>query len=98
MKSHELDRIKETLSDDDSPEEGDIMIQDTYRAAGVYQYGKRIIPIGNSAIDYPVDGLYARIAEHMKKTQFWPNVWWVTDHGLWLDKDFIAYAAKPANC
>lgn len=54
------------------PEEGDITTEDHKR---YFQYGRMILNLGGD-----VDHI-AALREHMDGSQFWPNVWFISDHG-----------------
>ncbi len=54
------------------PEEGDITTEDHCR---FYQDGKLILDLDEDA-DH-----VAALLEHMEQDGFWPNVWFVSDHG-----------------
>ena len=54
------------------PEEGDYTTTDHLN---FYQYGKLALNVAEG------DPWAHRLAEVMKDEGFWPNVWWISDHG-----------------
>jgi hypothetical protein len=54
------------------PEEGDYTTGDHCK---FYQYGKLVLTVG------PDDDHIAALKAHMEEAQFWPNAWFVSDHG-----------------
>ena len=57
------------------PEEGDLITEDHAR---FYQDGKLVVEVRPRAHDRV---LWTALDAHMKKTNFYPNVWFVSDHG-----------------
>ena len=61
--------------DDDTPhepEEGDITTEDHRH---FYQYGKLVLTVGEDVDHKPA------LREFMKREKFWPNCWFISDHG-----------------
>lgn len=62
------------------PEEGDYLTEDHIR---FYQYGKLVVEV-------PLDkersykDWRSFVKAHMDKGKFWPNVWFISDHGNYL--------------
>lgn len=56
----------------DEPEEGDITTEDHRR---FYQYGKLVLDLDED------DDHEAAVREFMERSKFWPNVWFISDHG-----------------
>jgi hypothetical protein len=54
------------------PEEGDYTTDDKRT---FYQYGKLVVEAGDEQDWRDIVG------EHMDAHQFWPNVWFISDHG-----------------
>lgn len=77
----EDDEDEEDGDDSDGPSEeaGDIVIGQDDRSA--YQYGKEIARVSQADKDIDSDALYRAIVDHMEEDQFWPDVWWISDHG-----------------
>jgi hypothetical protein len=59
----------------DEPTEDDYVISDARGGEQVSQYGKLLgtFPDRDSAESF--------IREHAGESQFWPSVWWLSDHG-----------------
>jgi hypothetical protein len=57
---------------EDEPEEGDYITEDHCQ---FYQYGKLVLELE------PEDDHVAALRAHMEKNQFWPDAWWISDHG-----------------
>lgn len=53
--------------EEESPEEGDYTTEDHEHW---YQHGK-----------LAVEGDYADVVQHMNQEKFWPNAWFISDHG-----------------
>ena len=82
------------LQEQNEPQEGDLVTSD-HRA--FYQYGKRVLwAIGDDGPENGwqyrgVDGMTYTIGtgrdcndavqHYMARVQYWPNVWWISDHG-----------------
>lgn len=66
------------MSDDiqDEPEEGDLY---TYDHREVFVWGglsrKPVLVVSD------VNKFEAQVAAYMKRDKFWPNVWFISDHG-----------------
>ena len=56
----------------DAPEEGDYTTEDHEH---FYQFGKRAVVVSEEE-EWP-----PTLKAHMDREQFWPNVWWISDHG-----------------
>lgn len=71
------DQDEEEDQDDEphEPEEGDITTEDHAR---FYQYGKLWLEIDK---DEASNEMRAAIRAKMDQDQFWPNVWFISDHG-----------------
>jgi hypothetical protein len=54
------------------PEEGDLVTEDHI---DFYQYGKHVLHIPDG------QDMDRAVREFMDEQQFWPDVWWVSDHG-----------------
>ena len=54
------------------PEEGDYLTEDHRR---FWQYDKLVLALPEHV------GWQAAIRAHMDRERFWPNVWFVSDHG-----------------
>lgn len=65
------------LDYDLEPEEGDLVTSDHVH---FYQDGKRALVIdgGNDASEA---SMWEQIDAYMARDQFWPNVWFISDHG-----------------
>lgn len=59
----------------DEPEEGDITTEDHVT---FYQYGKKWLTVSRDADD---EEMWSAINAKMKKEGFFPNVWFISDHG-----------------
>jgi len=57
------------------PEEGDIETDDHVHW---YQYGKLVLTTDE---DLTTAEMNAEIRAFMEREQYWPNVWWISDHG-----------------
>lgn len=55
------------------PEEGDYFTEDHIH---FYQYEKLVVEVLNEEDDWR-----PYIKTHMEEQKFWPNVWFVSDHG-----------------
>lgn len=78
--------------EDDEPSEDDITTEDHEK---FYQSGRLVLRyypedgtanyLPSSAPDWRLLGTFdnceAAVRAYMEKVQFWPNVWWVSDHG-----------------
>lgn len=58
--------------DDLEPEEGDYFTEDHGR---FYQYGKVVVEVDKD------DDWRPAVRKHMEQEKFYPNVWFVSDHG-----------------
>ena len=58
------------------PEEGDWTTEDHKR---FYSYGKLILDV--SGQELTEDKLWDAIVAQMNRDKFWPNVWFISDHG-----------------
>lgn len=56
----------------DAPEEGDYTTADHEH---FYQFGKLVFVVSEEE-EWP-----PTLKAHMNCEQFWPNVWWISDHG-----------------
>lgn len=76
------------------PQEDDYTTEDHIH---FYQYGKLVVTVpkvilpGFKGDDCEVDDWRPHVKAHMDKEQFWPNVFWISDHGnahllSWGDK------------
>jgi len=61
----------------DEPEEGDWQTQDHEK---FYSYGKLILRVSPDA---STAEMWKAIRVRMDKDGFWPNVWFISDHGNW---------------
>jgi hypothetical protein len=71
-------RVLESVELASGPADDDIVIQDFGNLGsqtGAFQYGKMLFEIG------PDDDRDAMLREYMDKQNYWPNVWYVSDHG-----------------
>lgn len=57
------------------PEEGDYVIDTSSRR------GYEVTPLGETYHPDDWDKMLADIRSHMEQSQFWPNVWLLSDHG-----------------
>ena len=70
---------------DGEPEEDDLVTEDYERW---FQYGKLVLTV-------PEGGPWAhRLSAFMKQEKFWPNVYWVSDHGNAHPIDMLDALAK----
>ncbi len=56
----------------DEPQEGDYTTPDHRK---FYQYGKLVLNLDEDA-DH-----VAEVKKHMERNKFWPDVWFISDHG-----------------
>jgi hypothetical protein len=74
--AHEYEWTDSEVVDDftqsSEPDEGDITTSD-YRHW--YQYGKLVLTVG------PDEDYEQAVREYMDESEFWPNVWSISDHG-----------------
>jgi hypothetical protein len=79
---------------EDAPSEEDIFIQDVGTlgaGTAAFQSGKQIAKLSND--DY--DSFYAQIVSWMKSNNFYPTVWYTSDHGnVSVDSGFAEYMNK----
>ncbi len=80
LADEDQDEEEETADEDQDdetsePEEGDITTEDHKR---FYQYGKLWLELDQ---DLASNEMNASIRAQMDKDQFWPNVWFISDHG-----------------
>ena len=68
----QYDDPAEELEWEYDPEGGDIATEDHIHW---YQYGKLVLTVG---IDNDHN---AALRKHMADNNFWPDVWWISDHG-----------------
>lgn len=61
----------------DEPSEGDYITEDHIH---FYQYGKLVVTVPMEDEFSPSDWR-PYIKTHMEKEQFYPSIWWVSDHG-----------------
>jgi hypothetical protein len=64
------------------PEEGDYVTEDdeSCRRMRFHEYGTR----RHLLTVYPDETDWVRaVKDHMEREQFWPNVWFLSDHGNW---------------
>jgi hypothetical protein len=61
--------------EDEGPTEGDIVTEDHSR---FYQDGKLAFVVD---LDASHTEMSVQIGRYMKKTSYWPNVWFLSDHG-----------------
>lgn len=61
--------------EEDGPDESDLITEDHSR---FYQNGKLAFVVDPDASHLEMS---LQIGHHMKKTSYWPNVWFVSDHG-----------------
>ena len=61
----------------EEPEEGDLVTEDNQH---FYQDGKMVLDVGPDASTQTV---WRELNRHMDKEKFYPNVWWISDHGNW---------------
>lgn len=62
----------ESYNEPSEPEEGDYTSEDHCKW---YQFGKLAVTVS-------IDGDYKQaLREHMEQEQYWPNVWFISDHG-----------------
>jgi hypothetical protein len=54
------------------PEEGDLVTEDH---VNFYQDGKRVLRVRDG------DDWQDAVRQHMEADRFWPDVWWISDHG-----------------
>lgn len=93
MSTKTFGRRREEESDEleEGPDEEDVTIQDVgYLGSGTaaFQGGKQIAKLEND--DY--DQFYEAINTWMKQHNFFPSVWYVSDHGnVSIDSGFIEY-------
>jgi hypothetical protein len=67
------------LDEDLEPEEGDYTTTDHI---DWHQYGKLVLTTADAEDRYsPADDGYARVKAHMDREKFWPNAWFISDHG-----------------
>jgi hypothetical protein len=59
----------------DEPEEGDYI---TYDHRKFYQYGKLVLTVPD---EYTSEEMVRALREYMDREKFWPNAWWISDHG-----------------
>lgn len=59
----------------DNPEEGDYTTGDHSK---FYQYHKLVVTVD---IDATTDEMWGELDDHMDANQYWPNVWFISDHG-----------------
>lgn len=65
--------------EDNEPIEGDITSSDHVHW---YQYGKLVLTTADPNDKHtPADDYKAQLAAFMNREQYWPNVWWISDHG-----------------
>lgn len=57
--------------------EGDYVTEDYIH---FYQYGKLVLTIP-MVDEFSPDDWTSHIKQHMEENNFYPNVWWVSDHG-----------------
>jgi len=57
---------------DGEPEEGDIVTEDHQR---FFQDGKLILTVAEG------ESWASAVKTHMDHERFWPDVWWISDHG-----------------
>lgn len=62
----------------DEPEEGDYTTED-HRT--FFQYGKIAVSVSMAEYDVDTDAGLKAVAAHMGSKKFWPNVWFISDHG-----------------
>jgi hypothetical protein len=65
-------RLKAEETEPQQPEEGDYTTEDHHR---FYQHGKLVVEVG------PDDDWRLAVVRHMEINKFWPNVWFISDHG-----------------
>lgn len=75
---------EESAEDEDFPEpqepgEEDITIGEDDLSA--YYLGKEIVSITRDEADEDEDALYKAISAWCDKQKYWPDVWWISDHG-----------------
>lgn len=61
------------FEEDDQPQEDDYTTSDHCE---FYQNGKLVVEVDKDADDWR-----PAVRAHMDKEQFWPNVWFISDHG-----------------
>jgi hypothetical protein len=67
------DEVEDDIDEvDTEPEEGDYTTGDHRK---FYQYGKLVCEVPED------EDWQDHVRRHMNKEQFWPNVWWISDHG-----------------
>jgi hypothetical protein len=67
-----MDGIDDFDDESAGPEEGDIVTEDHVNFC---QDGKRVLSVRDG------DDWQDADRQHMEADRFWPNVWWVSDHG-----------------
>lgn len=64
-------------SGNDEPEEGDYIMTDVPNGVSLYQQGTW----GQWNVFSDRDAAEAEILKRMKRSKFYPSVWWISDHG-----------------
>lgn len=64
--------IEEEEEEDFEPCEGDYSTEDHCK---FYQYGKLVLDLDED------EDHKEKVKEHMEANKFWPNVWFISDHG-----------------
>jgi hypothetical protein len=67
-----MDGIDDFDDEPTEPEEGDIVTEDH---VNFYQDGKRVLRVRDG------DDWQDAVRQYMEADRFWPNVWWISDHG-----------------
>lgn len=62
---------------DDEPQEDDYKTEDHIH---FYQYGKLVVTVP-MADGFEAEDWMPHVRAHVEKEQYFPNVWWISDHG-----------------
>ncbi len=73
--AYEAGIIKKDPDKSTTPEEGDYQTSDHSK---FYQYGKLVLTVDADASS---GEMWQAIKSHMEASQYWPNVWFISDHG-----------------